>query len=110
MSSGLAISKVNLNCLQAGRAQASVAAFSTAAGMRYNSPPWPGKIQAGYSPFGAPRQQAGWLSWVVTVLHAKGANLVDNPGLLATFRRFGQDIPVENHSPQEMLTQVVGLS
>ncbi len=43
----------------------------------------------------------------VTILRAKGANLIDDPALLATLKAFGGDIPVDSHSPQEMLSEAV---
>jgi beta-glucosidase len=43
----------------------------------------------------------------VTVLHAKGANLIDDPALRATLKAFGEDIPVDSRSPQEMLAEAV---
>lgn len=43
----------------------------------------------------------------VTILHAKGANLIDDPALRATLKAFGEDIPVDSRSPQEMLAEAV---
>ncbi len=43
----------------------------------------------------------------VTVLHAKGANLEDDPALRATLKAFGAEIPVDIRSPQAMLTEAV---
>ena len=46
----------------------------------------------------------------VTILHAKGANLIDDPALRATLKAFGEDIPVDARSPQEMLAEAVALA
>ena len=46
----------------------------------------------------------------VTLLHAKGANLVDDPALRATLKAFGDDIPVDSRSPQEMVAEAVAVS
>ncbi|MDE3068396.1 MAG: glycoside hydrolase family 3 C-terminal domain-containing protein, partial [Verrucomicrobiota bacterium] len=46
----------------------------------------------------------------VTILHAKGANLVDDPALRSTLRAFGEYLPVDRRSPQEMLTQAVAVA
>jgi beta-glucosidase len=46
----------------------------------------------------------------VTILHAKGANLVDNPELRTTLKAFGVDIPLDERSPQELLTEAVGVA
>ena len=35
----------------------------------------------------------------VTILHAKGANLMDDPMLRATLKAFGEEIPVDSRSP-----------
>ena len=43
----------------------------------------------------------------VTILHAKGANLIDDPALRATLKAFGAEIPVDERSPQEMLAEAV---
>jgi len=43
----------------------------------------------------------------VRVLHAKGANLIDDPALRATLKEFGAEIPVDSRSPQEMLAEAV---
>src|SRR5260370_40749195 len=43
----------------------------------------------------------------VTVLHAKGANLVDDPALRKTLKAFGAEIPVDRRSPREMLAEAV---
>ena len=46
----------------------------------------------------------------VTILHAKGANLIDDPDLRATLKAFGEDIPVDTRSPQEMLSEAVAVA
>jgi beta-glucosidase len=46
----------------------------------------------------------------LTVLHAKGANLVDDPALRSTLKAFGAEIPVDSRSPQEMLAEAVGMA
>jgi beta-glucosidase len=46
----------------------------------------------------------------VTVLYAKGANLIDNPMLRATLKAFGEYIPVDPRPPQEMLAQAVAVA
>ena len=46
----------------------------------------------------------------VTVLHAKGANFIDDPTLLATLRAFGEHIPVDNRSPQEMSAEAADVA
>lgn len=43
----------------------------------------------------------------VTILHARGANLIDDPALLATLRMFGEYVPVDNRSPEKMLKEAV---
>lgn len=43
----------------------------------------------------------------VTILSAKGANLVDDPALRATLKAFGAEIPVDARSPQEMVNEAV---
>jgi beta-glucosidase len=43
----------------------------------------------------------------VTILHAKGANLIDDPALLATLRAFGEYVPVDSRSPEKMIAQAV---
>ena len=43
----------------------------------------------------------------VTILHAKGANLVDDPALRATLKAFGEEISVDAHSPQDLLAEAV---
>jgi beta-glucosidase len=46
----------------------------------------------------------------VTILHAKGANLVDDPALRATLKAFGAEIPVDRRSPREMMAEAVAVS
>jgi len=46
----------------------------------------------------------------VTILHAKGANLVDDPALRATLKAFGDDIPVDGRSPQAMVAEAVAVA
>ncbi len=46
----------------------------------------------------------------VTVLHAKGANLIDDPELRATLKAFGENIPVDGRSPQEMIAEAVAVA
>jgi len=46
----------------------------------------------------------------VTILHAKGANLIDDPELRATLKVFGEDIPVDDRSPQAMLAEAVNVA
>ena len=43
----------------------------------------------------------------VTVLYAKGANLVDDPALRETLQGFGAEIPVDRRSPREMVAEAV---
>lgn len=43
----------------------------------------------------------------VKVLRAKGANLVDDPQLRETLKAFGEYVPVDSRSPQEMLAEAV---
>lgn len=43
----------------------------------------------------------------VTILNAKGANLVDDPALRATLKAFGNEIPVDSRSPQAMMAEAV---
>ena len=43
----------------------------------------------------------------VTILHAKGANLIDDPVLRTTLKAYGEEIPVDVRSPQEMLAEAV---
>jgi beta-glucosidase len=46
----------------------------------------------------------------VTVLHAKGANLVDDPALRSTLKAFGAEVPVDSRSPQAMLAEAVDVA
>lgn len=46
----------------------------------------------------------------VTILNAKGANLVDDPILRTTLKAFGAEIPVDAHSPQEMVAEAVKMA
>jgi beta-glucosidase len=46
----------------------------------------------------------------VTILYAKGANLVDDPALRKTLKAFGAEIPVDRRSPREMLAEAVAVS
>jgi beta-glucosidase len=46
----------------------------------------------------------------VTILHAKGANLVDDPSLRATLKAFGAEIPVDGRSPQQMVAEAVAVA
>jgi beta-glucosidase len=46
----------------------------------------------------------------VTILHAKGANLVDDPGLRKTLIAYGEYIPVDERSPQEMVAEAVAVA
>jgi beta-glucosidase len=46
----------------------------------------------------------------VTILHAKGANLTDDPALRVTLKAFGDDIPVDSRSPQEMVTEAAAVA
>ncbi|MGD0087531.1 MAG: beta-glucosidase BglX, partial [Verrucomicrobiota bacterium] len=43
----------------------------------------------------------------VTILRAKGANLIDDPALRATLKAFGAEIPVDQRSPEKMLAEAV---
>ena len=43
----------------------------------------------------------------VKVLHARGANLIDDPALRATLRAFGEYVPVDTRSPQKMIKEAV---
>jgi beta-glucosidase len=63
------------------------------------------------------RQTASVLSGIsnvagstVTILHAKGANLVDDPALRATLKAYGDEIPVDARSPREMLAEAVAVA
>ena len=46
----------------------------------------------------------------VTILHAQGANLVDDPALRATLKAFGSEIPVDKRSPRTMLAEAVAVA
>jgi beta-glucosidase len=46
----------------------------------------------------------------MTILHAKGANLVDDPALRETLKAFGAEIPVDARSPREMLAEAVAVA
>jgi beta-glucosidase len=46
----------------------------------------------------------------VTILHAQGANLVDDPALRATLKAFGAELPVDGRSPREMLAEAVAVA
>jgi beta-glucosidase len=46
----------------------------------------------------------------VTVLHAKGANLVDDPALRETLKAFGAEIPVDGRSPRELVAEAVAVA
>jgi len=46
----------------------------------------------------------------VNILYAKGANIVDDPGLRATLKAFSAEIPVDARSPQEMLNEAVEMA
>jgi beta-glucosidase len=43
----------------------------------------------------------------VTILRAKGANLIDDPALRATLKAYGAEIPVDQRSPEQMLAEAV---
>jgi beta-glucosidase len=43
----------------------------------------------------------------VTILDAKGANLVDDPALRATLKAFGTELPVDRRSPGELVAEAV---
>ena len=58
-------------------------------------------VQAGFSNVLGP---------AVTVLRAKGANLVDDPALRATLKAFGSEIPVDVRSPKEMISEAVDVA
>ena len=51
-----------------------------------------------------------WLVPAVTTLHAKGANLTDDPMLRATLKAFGEEIPVDSRSPREMVAEAVAVA
>ncbi len=46
----------------------------------------------------------------VTVLQAKGANLIDDPILRATLQAFGEYVPADGRSPQEMIDEAVAVA
>src|SRR5208282_6822096 len=46
----------------------------------------------------------------VTILHAKGANLVDDPVLRETLKAFGAEIPVDGRSPREMVAEALAVA
>jgi len=46
----------------------------------------------------------------VTILHAKGANLVDDQALRETLKAFGAEIPVDARSPREMVAEAVAVA
>jgi beta-glucosidase len=46
----------------------------------------------------------------VKVLHAKGANLEDDPALRKLLQNFGSDIPVDQRSPGEMVAEAVSVA
>ncbi len=46
----------------------------------------------------------------VTILYAKGANLVDDPAQRETLKAFGTEIPVDTRSPQEMMAEAVAVA
>jgi len=46
----------------------------------------------------------------VTILYAKGANLVDDPALRQTLKAFGDDIAVDARSPQAMMAEAVAVA
>jgi beta-glucosidase len=46
----------------------------------------------------------------ITILHAEGANLVDDPSLRATLKAFGAEISVDRRPPQEMLAEAVAVA
>ena len=46
----------------------------------------------------------------LTVLHAKGANLVDDPSLRATLKAFGAEIAVDRRPPQDLLAEAVAVA
>src|ERR1019366_7418604 len=46
----------------------------------------------------------------VTILHAKGASLVDDSALRETLTKFGAEIPVDGRSPREMVAEAVAVS
>jgi len=50
------------------------------------------------------RQTAGS---AVKILHAKGANLIDDPALRATLKAFGAEVPVDRRSPAALIQEAV---
>jgi len=46
----------------------------------------------------------------VTILHAKGANLTDDPAPRATLKAFGEEIPVDGRPPREMVAEAVAVA
>jgi len=46
----------------------------------------------------------------VTVLHAKGANIADDPFLRGTLKAFGMELPMDPRSPQDMMAEAVDLA
>jgi beta-glucosidase len=46
----------------------------------------------------------------VTILHARGANLIDDPALRTTLKAYGEEIPVDARSPQGMLAEAVAVA
>jgi beta-glucosidase len=43
----------------------------------------------------------------VTILHAKGANLIDDPMLRTTLKAYGEEIPMDGRTPEEMMAEGV---
>jgi beta-glucosidase len=43
----------------------------------------------------------------VTLLHAKGANLVDDPGLRKLLQKFGSELPLDPRPPEAMIAEAV---
>jgi beta-glucosidase len=46
----------------------------------------------------------------VTILHAVGANLVDDPALRATLKAFGAELPMDGRPPKEMVAEAVAVA
>ena len=46
----------------------------------------------------------------VTILHAKGANLIDDPMLRTTLKAYGEEIPVDARTPEEMMAEAVAVA
>ena len=44
------------------------------------------------------------------ILHAKGANLVDDPALRATLKAFGTELSVDSRNPKEMVAEAVAMA